>query len=88
LFGQIEAEIEWQTPEGQRVFTEDRTYTFFVGNADERMTDQTNVFKFNDMDVKFADTKEGGIIHKADTKTAQIASEWSFYSSPPKISMK
>ncbi|MBI4579093.1 MAG: PmoA family protein [Planctomycetes bacterium] len=62
VFGQIEATIEWQTPEGQRVFTEDRTYTFFVGNHDERMIDLRNRFTFGDMDVKFGDTKESGIL--------------------------
>jgi hypothetical protein len=62
VFGQIEAEIEWRTPDGERVFTENRTYTFFAGNQNQRIIDQTNVFKFNDMDVKFADTKEGGIL--------------------------
>ncbi|MCL2330475.1 MAG: PmoA family protein [Phycisphaerae bacterium] len=62
VFGQIEAEIEWRTPEGVRVLTETRTYTFFAGDKDERIIDQANVLKFNDMDVKFGDTKEGGIL--------------------------
>jgi len=62
VFGRIEVEIEWRTPEGQRVFTEDRTYTFFAGSSDQRVIDVRNVFKFNDMDVKFGDTKEGGIL--------------------------
>jgi hypothetical protein len=62
VFGQIEAEIEWRTPEGQRVLTEDRTYTFFAADKDERVIDVKVAFKFNDMDVKFGDTKEGGLI--------------------------
>jgi hypothetical protein len=62
VFGQVEAEIEWQTPEGKRLFTEDRTYTFYCGGRDERVIDQKNVFKFGDMDVMFADTKEGGLV--------------------------
>jgi len=62
VFGRIVAEIEWRTPEGQRLFTEVRTYTFFPGDADQRVIDVQNVFKFDDMDVKFADTKEGGIV--------------------------
>lgn len=61
VFGQIEAEIEWQTPEGKCLLTEDRTYTFFKGNQDQRMVDQKNVFRFDKQDVKFGQTKEGGI---------------------------
>ncbi len=62
VFGQIEAIIEWQTPDGQRLFSENRTYTFFAGDKDARMIDVRNVFHFNDMDVKFGQTKEGGIL--------------------------
>lgn len=62
VFGQLEAEIEWQTPEGERLFAENRTYTFFRGSQDQRIVDVLNVFKFSDMDVKFADTKEGGLV--------------------------
>jgi hypothetical protein len=61
VFGEVEAEIEWRNPEGQRLLTEHRTYRFFAGDADQRVIDQKNVFKCNDMDVMFADTKEGGI---------------------------
>jgi hypothetical protein len=62
VFGQIEAEVEWRNPEGQRLFTENRTYTFFAGDKDQRVIDAKIAFKFNDMDVKFADTKEGGLL--------------------------
>lgn len=62
VFGQIEAIIEWQTPEGQRVFSETRTYTFFRADKNERVIDTKSVFKFSDMDVKFGQTKEGGMI--------------------------
>lgn len=58
----IQAEIEWQTPEGKRLFTEIRTYGFKAAGKDRRIIDVRNVFKFDDMDVKFADTKEGGIV--------------------------
>lgn len=61
VFGRITAEIEWRDPEDKRLFTEIRTYTFFAGDRDQRVLDQQNTFKFNDMDVMFADTKEGGI---------------------------
>ncbi len=62
VFGKIEATIEWRSPEGQRLFSEDRAYTFYRGDENERLIDTKNVFSFNDMDVKFADTKEGGMI--------------------------
>lgn len=62
VFGQIEAIIEWQTPDGLRVFSEDRTYTFFAGSANERIIDVKNIFHFDDMDVKFGQTKEGGML--------------------------
>ena len=62
VFGRIEAEIEWNTKDGHRELTEDRTYTFFRGNDTVRIIDPKIVFKFTDGDVMFADTKEGGII--------------------------
>lgn len=62
VFGQIEAVIEWQTPEGQRVFSENRTYTFFRGDKNERVIDTKSAFHFDDMDVKFGQTKEGGLM--------------------------
>jgi len=62
VFGKIEAEIEWTTHEGQRDFTEYRTYTFFRGDDNTRVIDVKNVFKFTDRDVMFYDTKEAGIV--------------------------
>jgi len=63
VFGQMEAEIEWITAGGRRQFTEYRTYTFFASpNPDIQIIDVSNVFKFTDSDVMFADTKEGGIL--------------------------
>ena len=62
VFGQIEAELEWVTAGGQRQFTEQRTYTFFCGNDNNRLIDVRNVFKFPDLDAMFADTKEGGLL--------------------------
>ena len=62
VFGQIEADIDWVGPSGQREFSETRTYTFFCGNQDNRIVDVQNAFKFSDGDVMFADTKEGGIL--------------------------
>jgi len=62
VFGQIEAEIEWTRSDGQRDFTEYRTYTFYRGDDNARVIDIRNVFKFTDRDVMFYDTKEAGIV--------------------------
>jgi len=61
VFGQIEAEIDWTTPAGERQISEVRTYTFFA-DAASRIIDARNVFRFSDSDVMFGDTKEGGIV--------------------------
>lgn len=62
VFGKIEAEIAWTRHDGQRDFTEYRTYTFFRGDDASRVIDVKNVFKFTDRDVMFYDTKEAGIV--------------------------
>lgn len=61
VFGQIEAEIDWVTHTGVRQLTELRTYTFFA-SKDNRVIDVKSVFKFDETDVTFADTKEGGVV--------------------------
>jgi hypothetical protein len=61
VFGQIDAEIDWINAAGKKDFTELRTYTFFAGEG-LRFIDVKNVFKFDDQDVMFGDTKEGGIV--------------------------
>ncbi len=62
VFGRITAEIEWVNKAGRRELTEERTYTFFAGDADTRIIDQKSVYRFPDGDVMFADTKEGGMV--------------------------
>jgi len=62
VFGLIEMEVDWVAHNGQREFTELRTYKFYRGDADRRVIDVRNFFKFDDTDVTFADTKEGGIL--------------------------
>lgn len=63
VFARIEAEIEWLDGEnGQRDLTEQRSYTFFVGDSTCRIIDIRNVLKFTDGDITFGDTKEGGIV--------------------------
>ncbi|HSW44840.1 MAG TPA: PmoA family protein [Phycisphaerae bacterium] len=62
VFGQIVAEIDWVHHSGRRDFSEVRTYTFHRGDESNRMIDVRNVFKFDDGEVMFADTKEAGIL--------------------------
>lgn len=61
VFGQIVADIDWINAQGGKDFTEQRTYTFFAGEG-LRVVDIRNVFKFDDRDVTFGDTKEGGLV--------------------------
>ena len=61
VFGRVVAEIDWMAAGGPRLFTEVRTYTFFA-DKDARIIDVKNVFTFDDSDVRFGDTKEGGIL--------------------------
>jgi hypothetical protein len=61
VFGQVSAEIEWINPKGEKDFTEQRTYTFFAGEG-LRIIDVKSVYKFDERDVMFGDTKEGGIV--------------------------
>jgi len=62
VFGVIEMEVAWTARNGQREFSELRTYTFYRGDEGSRMIDVKNVFKFDDCDVTFGDTKEAGIL--------------------------
>lgn len=62
VFGRITAEIDWTAANGQREFSETRTYTFLRGDANTRVIDVRNVFHFDDCDVTFLDTKEAGIL--------------------------
>jgi hypothetical protein len=62
VFGEIEAEIEWTRRDGHRELTENRTYTFFCGDDNNRFIDVTVALHFPDSDVTFLDTKEGGMV--------------------------
>ncbi len=62
VFGLIEAHIDWVARNGQREFSERRTYKFFRGDDDRRIIDVTNAFSFEDADVTFGDTKEAGLL--------------------------
>lgn len=61
VFGQIIAEIDWVNEKGEKDFAETRTYTFFAADG-ARIIDVRNVFKFDEKDVTFGDTKEGGMV--------------------------
>lgn len=61
VFAQIVAEIDWMGFDGPRLFTETRTYNFFEEDS-VRIIDVTSRFDFNDRDITFSDTKEGGIL--------------------------
>jgi len=62
IFGLIEAHIDWVAHNGQREFSEKRTYMFFRGDDRKRVIDVSNAFAFEDADVTFADTKEAGLL--------------------------
>jgi hypothetical protein len=62
VFGQIVAMIDWTKKNGERQLTEQRTYTFYAGTDDARWIDVQVKFDFADGDVKFGDTKEGGLV--------------------------
>ncbi|UCD28710.1 MAG: PmoA family protein [Planctomycetota bacterium] len=62
VFGQLEIQIDWCTGDGKREMAENRTYTFFRADANNRIIDVKNIFSFPEGDVMFADTKEGGIV--------------------------
>ncbi len=61
VFGRIESLIDWTTRQGQRQLTELRSYTFWRADDDVRVVDLSINFHFTDGDVKFGDTKEGGL---------------------------
>lgn len=62
VFGEIAAEIDWTSYTGKREFSEVRTYRFYRGDEDNRMIEVRNVFRFDDGDVMFFDTKEAGTL--------------------------
>jgi len=71
VFGQIAANIDWINEKGEKDFTEQRSYMFLAGE-DVRIIDIRSTFKFDEKDVTFGDTKEGGIV---SVRTAATISE-------------
>ncbi len=59
--GGLSAVIDWTTPDGQRQLVEHRTYRFYNCPTELRMFDLTVRMVLTDGDVRFGDTKEGGI---------------------------
>jgi len=61
VFGEIKMENEWVTSRGKKVVDEVRTLRFYNLPPSARLIDLVVHFKAKEKDVKFGDTKEGGI---------------------------
>lgn len=61
-YGWIKAKNVWQDKEHKPVLTEEREYRFYAAPASARMFDVKVTFTATEGDVKFGDTKEGGIM--------------------------
>jgi len=61
VLGRISALNYWLTKDGVKQMEEERTYTFY-NVAPERLFDLTVKFTMTEGDIRFGDTKEGGII--------------------------
>ncbi len=62
VFGRIRALNDWVSSDGVKVMEEERTITVYNLPEDQRYLDVQVVFRATEGDVKFGDTKEGGII--------------------------
>ncbi len=60
--GTIQAKNIWQDKDHKPVLSEDREYRFYVSPESARYFDVAITFKATEGDVKFGDTKEGGIL--------------------------
>jgi hypothetical protein len=63
---------EWNSPEGQRVFSEMRTITIWGMPDKGRFLDFDLIFSASDGDVEFGDTKEGGLISLRTAHTMKV----------------
>ena len=61
-YGWIHAENVWQDSEHKAVVDETREYRFYAGPASTRLMDVTVTFTASYGEVKFGDTKEGGLV--------------------------
>ncbi len=61
VHGGLRAVVDWTTADGQRQLVEHRTYRFYNCPDEIRIFDMTVRMALTDGDVRFGDTKEGGI---------------------------
>lgn len=61
-YGWIHAKNTWADKDHKPLCKEEREYRFYPGNKGARLVDVRVVFTPIDADVKFGDTKEGGIV--------------------------
>lgn len=61
-YGWIHANNVWQNKKHEPIVSEEREYRFYAGPAGARTFDTVVTFKADVGDVKFEDTKEGGIM--------------------------
>jgi len=62
VYGEIETENDWVSHQGEKVLEEERRLIVYNTPEDIRLMDLEVNFKAKEKDVKFGDTKEGGII--------------------------
>ncbi|MBN1673806.1 MAG: PmoA family protein [Kiritimatiellae bacterium] len=62
VFGRITARNDWVGPKGDHVLFETRQMTFWNVRTDVRMIDFAITFEADARDVRFGDTKEGGLL--------------------------
>ena len=62
VYGWIHAVNEWQDKEHKPLLTEEREYRFYATPGAKRFVDVSVTFIADRGDVKFGDTKEGGIV--------------------------
>ncbi len=61
-YGWIHAKNVWQTHEHEPIVTEEREYRFYASPENARLVDVRLVFSPDYGDVRFGDTKEGGLV--------------------------
>jgi hypothetical protein len=69
VFGRLCATNDWVSKEGKKDLTETRTWTFYNLPDKERIIDLVVEFKATEGQVRFGDTKEGGICSVRVTST-------------------
>ena len=62
VFGRFRAVNDWLSRDGVKQVEELREFTFYATPAGERLADVSILFRATDGEVRFTDTKEGGIL--------------------------